>query len=144
MPEQSRICPTCGKRGLNLLEALSHVCDPLWWIFVLPEDPEGAWEQPQGVYAPGPRVALEKWVRQFDLDTAGEWGLTRGETLKVRVFSSKDYVLACGDRLPHEINWLEVKAQDYEVTGEYVPEYYIKPITEPPKPDGHPPGDPQQ
>lgn len=106
MGSNSIWCDKCGNIKLEIFKA--HKCPPHWEtnVEVFEED---EWER---VYAVTPEAAAEKRAREIDL--LGDYSIVGGSPITVRI------------KTPNGI-------ENYEVSGEAVPEYtatHIKPTAE--------------
>lgn len=117
-------CPQCRE----LVFSGRHKCPPKWWIYCTDESVDNlGMEEPQPAFGHYPDRALEKWVGQFECDTAGERGIAADSEEPVfAVFSDQDYLAAIDEIEPWDVDWA-VLAQKldckYRVFGEFVPSY---------------------
>ena len=91
-------CPKCRE----LIFSGRHKCPPKWWIYCTDENVDNlGMEEPRPAFGHYPDRALEKWVGQFECDTAGEWGIaTDSEEPMFAIFSDQDYLAAIDETEP--------------------------------------------
>lgn len=115
-------CPKCREFG----RTKTHRCPPKWFVFWL--DGDGFHQEPMPTNGYSSKEAVEKYIRQLDCDTGGDYGFSSGETTPALLVISEAEYLAIlesyEDKEAYEIPWAEVDGERYRVEGEYMPQYY--------------------